>query len=191
MADELTWQARYFQKSSEMPELHGHSAVVSLRSGVFARLLGYSAKEQELARVFGLIHDIGKVPSLHATGFHPVDGAAWAASFGDDELACLVAHHTGARYEARELKVQIPYDLEHSPLADIVHWCDLTTLQSGCVVGLDERRADIVERYGGGSTVVRALDAFLPEAHRTEERIMTAVGRTDPMIQRMNSGQGL
>src|SRR5258708_39726814 len=48
------------------------------------------------------LHDIGYAPDLVDTGFHPLDGGRFLRQQGADErLACLVAHHSCAAYEAR------------------------------------------------------------------------------------------
>ncbi len=50
------------------------------------------------------LHDVGYAPSLCATGFHPVDGAAFVRAENFPPLVVsLVAYHTGAVFEAREL----------------------------------------------------------------------------------------
>jgi hypothetical protein len=41
-------------------------------------------------------------PSLNRLGFHPVDGARFLRGLGQERLACLVAHHSRARFEAEE-----------------------------------------------------------------------------------------
>ena len=38
---------------------------------------------------------------LADSGFHPLDGARWLRAQGQERLACLVAHHSAARFEAR------------------------------------------------------------------------------------------
>lgn len=49
------------------------------------------------------LHDVGYAPSLRATGFHPVDGAAFVrAEHFPPVVVSLVAYHTGAMFEARE-----------------------------------------------------------------------------------------
>src|SRR5438552_18730858 len=47
------------------------------------------------------LHDIGYAPSLNKTGFHPLDGANYLRSLGHERLASLVAHLSGARFEAQ------------------------------------------------------------------------------------------
>jgi HD superfamily phosphodiesterase len=49
------------------------------------------------------LHDVGYGKSVAATGFHPVDGARWlAAQDAPPEVVALVAHHSGAWFEAEE-----------------------------------------------------------------------------------------
>jgi HD superfamily phosphodiesterase len=47
------------------------------------------------------LHDIGYAPTLARTGFHPLDGAVHLRELGEERLAGLVAHHSGAETEAR------------------------------------------------------------------------------------------
>ncbi|WP_151729079.1 HD domain-containing protein [Thermogemmatispora aurantia] len=46
------------------------------------------------------LHDVGYAPALWHTGFHAVDGALFLRQQGYERLACLVAHHSEARFEA-------------------------------------------------------------------------------------------
>jgi HD superfamily phosphodiesterase len=48
------------------------------------------------------LHDVGYAPPLNRLGFHPVDGARYVRQQGQERLACLVAYHSGARFEAEE-----------------------------------------------------------------------------------------
>src|SRR5262245_56165701 len=76
------------------------------------------------------LHDIGYAHQLVDTGCHAIDGARWLSRGGHDRLARLVAHHSGARFEARvrwlgpELAA---FEREDSPTADALTYCDLTT----------------------------------------------------------------
>jgi hypothetical protein len=47
------------------------------------------------------LHDIVYALSLVHTGFHQLHGARYIRSCGYERLACLVAHHSEARFEAR------------------------------------------------------------------------------------------
>jgi hypothetical protein len=48
------------------------------------------------------LHDVGCASSLNRLGFHPVDGTHFLRDNGQERLACLVAHHSGARCAAEE-----------------------------------------------------------------------------------------
>jgi HD superfamily phosphodiesterase len=49
------------------------------------------------------VHDVGYGESVAVTGFHPVDGASWLVDQGaPPAVVALVAHHSGARFEAEE-----------------------------------------------------------------------------------------
>jgi HD superfamily phosphodiesterase len=69
------------------------------------------------------LHDIGYAPQLVVTGFHPLDGANYImAELGDKRLASLVAHHSGARFEAtlrgiaHELLDTFPWSIQRWPM---------------------------------------------------------------------------
>ena len=42
------------------------------------------------------LHDVGYAPELALTGFHPLDGGRFLREQGQEDLALLVAHHSGA-----------------------------------------------------------------------------------------------
>src|SRR5215469_10024113 len=106
------------------------------------------------------LHDIGYAPSLHQTGFHPLDGALYLRSLGYERLASLVAHHSEARFEAQlrgyasALEV---FPRERSAVADALTYCDLTTGSLGEQVSFKERTREIVARYGETDIVSQAL----------------------------------
>jgi HD superfamily phosphodiesterase len=64
------------------------------------------------------MHDIGYAPALNKTGFHPLDGACYLRSLGYDRLASLVAHHSGACFEAslRDMRLRSRSFLVNVPL---------------------------------------------------------------------------
>ena len=67
------------------------------------------------------LHDIGYAPEIQRTGFHPLDGANYLLSLGQERLASLVAYHSEAPYEAalRDLLPELScIPREHSTLAD-------------------------------------------------------------------------
>ena len=79
--------------------------------------------DREVLIAAAYLHDIGYAPELVVTGFHPLDGARWLRAEGYERLACLVAHHSGARFEAQLKGFAEALDAfaqEHSPTADVL-----------------------------------------------------------------------
>jgi HD superfamily phosphodiesterase len=59
--------------------------------------------DQGLLVAAAWLHDVGYAPALRVTGMHSIDGARYLLRQGYPmRLAALVAHHTGARFEAVE-----------------------------------------------------------------------------------------
>jgi HD domain len=111
------------------------------------------------------LHDIGYTPSLVHTGFHPLDGASYIRSCGYERLACLVAHHSEARFEARLRGLALALDAfprERSATADALTYCDLTVDPMGKPVSLQERACDIYSRYGETDIVSQAFRQAMP-----------------------------
>jgi HD superfamily phosphodiesterase len=126
------------------------------------------------------LHDIGYAPRLGDTGFHPLDGACYVLELGDQRLASLVAHHSGARFEAelRGLAVELAeFPRERSAVADALDYCDALTGPAGERISLRERARDIRERYGKDHVVTRAYARALPS-------LALAVGRTRQRLAR-------
>lgn len=121
------------------------------------------------------LHDIGYAPSLKKTGFHPLDGAVYLRSLGEERLACLVAHHSGAHFEA-QLRGYISqlntFPHEQSSVADALTYCDMTTGPTGNHITLQERIDDILQRYNEGDIVNQAIHEALPF-------LFTAVKKTE------------
>lgn len=126
------------------------------------------------------LHDIGYGPMLADTGFHPIDGGRYLRRVGvHDRIACLVAHHTSARTEARLrglggiLAREFPR--EKSIVADALLYCDLTVGPDGMPMSAAGRLSEIEERYGPDDVVTQfvetARDELLETANRIEERI--------------------
>ncbi len=177
MIDVDGWQSVVLDRCRERPILLPHVAVEALRARDYATRLRLPADERALCEVCALAHDLGKVDALRTTGtdFHPLDGAAFAVACGEPRLAALIAHHSGARYEAALRGLTIPYPYEDSIVNQIVAVVDASTLQSGLVVPIVERLRDIADRYGSESPPVRAMHAFWPE-------LVAAVQAIDPSL---------
>jgi len=173
------WRSMVLDRCRERPALLPHVAVEAVRARDYATRLRLHLPDDEraLCEVFALTHDIGKVDVLRTTGtdFHPLDGAAFALACGEPRLAALIAHHSGARYEAALHGLTIPYPYEDSVISQIVAVVDASTLQSGIVVPIAERLRDIADRHGPESPPVRAMQAFWPE-------LVAAVQAIDPSL---------
>ena len=110
------------------------------------------ASERPRLLAAAYLHDVGYASELVATGFHPIDGALWLRAQRRERLAQLVAHHCGARFDAgvRGLCAALAvFEREQSPTADALTYCDLTTSPTGVRVNVEQRLAEIEQRYGG------------------------------------------
>lgn len=129
------------------------------------------------------LHDIGYAPDLAVTGFHPVDGATFLADQGaPDQVVSLVAHHTGARFEAEERGLQ--KELARFPLPpaedlDTLTLLDLVSSPTGQLTTPDERVAEILSRYPDGHPVNRAVTRSQPELLASAARARTRLGLSD------------
>ena len=127
------------------------------------------------------LHDVGYAPELALTGFHPLDGGRFLREQGQEDLALLVAHHSGARLEAelrgiRNYCQEFPFG--DGPLDHALTFCDLTTGPDGSPMQLEARVHEIQQRYGSETTTARAIALGLPEFQRacrlTEEQLAAA-----------------
>jgi hypothetical protein len=130
------------------------------------------------------VHDIGYAPGLATTGFHPLDGPQWLRGQGYERLACLMAHHSGARFEAQVKGFGDALDAfpqAHSLTADLLTYCDLTTDPDGVQITPWARLAEVRHRHGAESEVARGIDAaeaaLIELVARTEQRIADRTGR--------------
>ncbi len=138
--------------------------------GVAARAQALSAAvpedDRQLLVAAAYVHDIGYAPELADSGFHPLDGARWLRAQGQERLACLVAHHSGARFEAEVRGLADALDAfpeERSLTADALSYCDLTTDPEGRPVAPAVRLAGVEARHGADSDVTRGMRAAAPE----------------------------
>jgi hypothetical protein len=140
-----------------------------------AALLPFEGDDHERLVAAAYVHDIGYSPELAATRFHPLDGARYLRELGQEDLACLVAHHTNARHEA-ELRGIEGYEEEFPYGATLLDtaltFCDLTTSPDGEVISLEDRVAEIVDRYGPDHVVARAVLAGVPDFERGREQVL-------------------
>ncbi|AZQ72700.1 HD domain-containing protein [Streptomyces luteoverticillatus] len=137
------------------------------------------ADERGLLVAAAWLHDIGYAPELRETGFHPLDGARHLEALGAPlRLVRLVAHHSGAVYEAeqRGLTTELAqYEREDSPLLDALIFADMTTGPSGQRFSFEQRMREILIRYESGSAVHTAISNAHPylaaAVERTRQRL--------------------
>jgi HD domain-containing protein len=153
-----------------------HSRGVAVRAEQIASAVDADDRGMLVAAAY--VHDVGYAPDLVMHGFHPLDGALWLRGQGLERLAGLVAHHTGARFEAEAHGLAdrlAAFKDERSAVSDALAYSDLTTGPAGERVTVAERLGEIERRYGRASLVVRALerasDNLLVMVERTERRL--------------------
>jgi hypothetical protein len=131
------------------------------------------------------LHDVGYAPEIARTGFHPLDGADYLRGQGFPmRIVELVAHHSGARFEAAErgLSEELSrYALEDSPVMDALVTADLTTGPGGERLTYDQRMDEILTRYAPDHPVhrtwLKARPILAPAVERTEARLAAAQPR--------------
>ena len=132
------------------------------------------------------LHDIGYSPTIAETGFHPLDGARHLRSLGAPARLCaLVAHHSAAVVEARVRHMRgvllAEFPPEDSIVADALTFADMTTSPTGDPVTVEERLAEILERYPPTDPVHQAITESAPllraAVARVEARLRVAQPR--------------
>jgi len=119
------------------------------------------------------LHDVGYAPALNRLGFHPVDGARYVRQQGQERLASLVAHHSGARFEAEErglVDALAEFTPADGSLLDALTCADMTTGPAGQSVDLEERIAEILKRYPPDDPVHRAVSRSYPVLREAVDR---------------------
>ena len=118
------------------------------------------AEDADLLVAAALLHDVGYAPSLDRLGFHAVDGARFLRAQGQERLARLVAHHSGARFEAEEralVEELAAFPVEDGLVMDALIFADMTTGPTGQPMTLDQRIEEVRRRYPPDDPVHRAI----------------------------------
>ena len=174
----LAWLAEVF--SATPNRFHHLNAVwqraVEVRGADLPWIDATMADRLELA---ALLHDVGRALDPDNTEPHGFVGARLLDALGLDDVAPLVAHHSGTRLEAvaRGMADRDRWVTREPDLLAILTFLDRTTAPTGGRVSLAERRADMVARYGTASLQVRLFDATLPEVRRAQRLL----GGTGPL----------
>jgi putative nucleotidyltransferase with HDIG domain len=165
------------QLASELPTRWNHVRGVAAKARAVGHSLGAEADVLEAA---AWLHDIGYSPNVAETGFHPLDGARFLRKLGFDErVTRLVAHHSCAITEARERGLGAvlsgEFDPEESLTADLLWFCDMTVGPAGQELTIEERLAEIDERYGRDHLVARSIA-------RARRDLLSAVQRAEVFL---------
>jgi hypothetical protein len=124
-----------------------------------------------------LLHDVGRALDPEDTEPHGFVGAEFLDAIGLVDVAPLVAHHSGARFEAADRGMShLDHWYSDPELLAIVTHIDRTTGPTGESVTLHQRRAAAVARFGADAPQLRWFDLSTPDALLGER--LFAVRRT-------------
>ena len=97
-------------------------------------------------------------------------------------LCRLVAHHSCAIIEAGERGLADVLSAEFEPardaLASVLTFCDMTTSPDGEHVPVEQRLAEIHDRYGPGHLVSRSIRRATPMILRAVEQVHQGAAQT-------------
>src|SRR5680860_134963 len=123
------------------------------------RLLPFDVSDSVVMAAW--LHDVGYGESVAATGFHPVDGARWLADQdAPPGVVALVAHHSGAWFEAEErgfADAIARFPEPDQDQLDVLTLIDMSTGPTGRRVSIPERLTEILQRYPSDHPVHRAV----------------------------------
>jgi len=158
-----------------LPGRWQHSQGVAATAAVHAERLSLDAGVVVSA---AWLHDVGYVPALRDTGFHPIDGARFLRQSGWSSFVCgLVAHHSCSRVEAglRGLDEALSEFEDVRGLSRDVLWAsDATTGPGGKRTDVAGRVREVVLRYGATHMVARCMLLIAPELESAERNVRDA-----------------
>lgn len=162
---------------AELPRRWAHVRAVAHKAAAIGRTL--PAHEGAVLESAAWLHDIGYATAAKRSGFHSLDGARYIGALGTDTRLCsLVAHHSGAAYEAglRGLTAELAeFRDESSAVRDALWFCDMTTGPDGTSMTFADRLAEVEGRYGSKHVVTRAINEASTDIRRaivaTEQRL--------------------
>lgn len=158
-----------------------HVQAVAARARDVARAVPESDVETLIAAAW--LHDIGYADEIGHTRFHPLDGARFLQTQDwPTSVVNLVAHHSGARFEAAERGLSdelSEFPFADTPVLDALVLADLTTGPSGEHLSYDERISEILRRYPESDPVhrtwIKAAPILKESVERAELRIIAAL----------------
>lgn len=165
--------------------------------GRLAEQLVQDGLVDEVVAAVAWLHDLGYSHGLVDTGLHALDGARFlAAEGGPPELVGLVAHHTGAAYEAEERGLADELAALPAPKRtnlEALTLVDLSVGPDGRLMMPAERLAEVLTRYREDSPVFRAVSRSTSGLLKAAEAARVRLGLPDewPVLpaQRMVEAQ--
>jgi putative nucleotidyltransferase with HDIG domain len=178
--DLRSWAAEQAQTQlASLPERLAHTRAVATAAERASAAVPPGDRDVLVATAY--LHDIGYAPLISRTGFHPLDGARWLQEQGVPlRICCLVAHHTGARFEAEERDLAdelAAFEVEDGPVLDALTFADLTTGPDGEEFTFDQRIDEILTRYPADDPVHRAICRARPFLAESVRRTLDRLGR--------------
>lgn len=168
-----------------LPRRWSHTVAVAAAASALAGAL--APEDADAIVCAAWLHDVGYAPDLIDTGFHPLDGAAYLAvdMAGKRripaEVVALVAHHTGAAFEARERGLQdtlAGYSEPDEARLAILSCADLCTGPDGASIDPADRITEILARYPTDHPVHRAITKSGPVLIAQCRRVLAAVQKS-------------
>lgn len=169
-----------------LPHRWAHSRGVAATARALAPILG---RHSDVVTAAAWLHDIGYASALYGCGFHPLDGARYLRDVerADPLLCRLVAHHSCARIEAAERGLADDLFREFKPaargLSDALIYCDMTTGPQGQPMTVEERIAEIRDRYGADHVVTRTLARSAPKLAASVARVTRQLAVRSPALR--------
>lgn len=167
----------WWHKHGMMEHIKRHSQLVADIATELARLAVHTHPEcitdpdpgdwVQTVRAAGLLHDLGKTYTIHHGGSHSLLGATWAMSLtGNPRIAQGIIHH-----------VHWPGALDPGaaflPLAIV--YSDKRVMHDS-VVSLEQRFADLLERYGHTEHSRAAIAHTFEQGRELETILSTFLG---------------
>jgi hypothetical protein len=164
-----------------LPRRWAHIQGVAARACSLAPVLGADA---DLLEAAAWQHDIGYAPGLALTGLHQLDGARYLrdAQHADVLLCRLVAYHSCAIIEADERGLADVLSREFKPapyaLSSVLTFSDMITSPDGELVPVEQRLAELQDRYGPGHLVSRSIQRATPMILRAVKQVQNRAAHT-------------
>jgi putative nucleotidyltransferase with HDIG domain len=158
-------------------------------AGAAKRVAARCDLDAELLVASAWLHDLGYLSDHAVSGLHALDGARVVDRLGfPSTVVSLVAYHSLAIVEA-DLRglgdvLRSEFDPPDQQLANALCYCDMVTGPSGLKVTVEERLAEIRQRYGAGDVVTSFVDAAeyeLIETVRQVEARLAVAKNSQPM----------